>query len=107
MQISNVSVGVDSVELDNPDATITIQNDDKPSLSFSAVTITEGQKGNANAKITVSLSDIISQAVKVHYTTVDGTALKAKDYTATTGDLTIPANTASIRLTGTALISHR
>jgi hypothetical protein len=86
------NLSLDSVEIDNADATVTILNDDKPSLSFAAVKVTEGQKGKANAEISVTLSDVISQAVKVHYQTVDGSALKAKDYKATTGDLIIPAN---------------
>ncbi len=92
------NLSLDSVELDNTDANVTILNDDKPSLSFAAVKITEGQKGKANAEISVTLSSVISQAVKVHYQTVDGTALKAKDYTATTGDLIIPANTKTAKI---------
>ena len=92
------NLSLDSVELDNTDANVTILNDDKPSLSFAAVKITEGQKGKANAEISVTLSSAISQAVKVHYQTVDGTALKAKDYTATTGDLIIPANTKTAKI---------
>ena len=96
VHIDNVSL--DTIELDNTDATVTILNDDKPSLSFAGVKITEGQKGKANAEVNVMLSNAISQPVKVHYQTVDGSALKSKDYTATTGDLTIPANTKSMKV---------
>jgi hypothetical protein len=96
VQISNSSL--DSIEFDKSDATVTILNDDKPSLSFKAVKITEGQKGKANADVSVTLSSVISQAVKVHYQTVDGTALKAKDYAATTGDLIIPANSKTAKI---------
>jgi Ca2+-binding RTX toxin-like protein len=82
-----------NVELIETAATITIEDDDKPSLSFAPIKITEGQKGKTNAEISVTLSDVIAQVVKVHYQTVDGTAKKASDYTATVGDLKIPANT--------------
>ncbi|MDD2865187.1 MAG: Calx-beta domain-containing protein, partial [Methylococcales bacterium] len=96
VHIDNVSL--DSIELNNTDATIMILNDDKPSLSFAAVKITEGQKGKVNADVSVTFSNVISQAIKVHYQTVDGTALKAKDYLATTGDLIIPANTKTAKI---------
>ncbi|MDD2864980.1 MAG: Calx-beta domain-containing protein [Methylococcales bacterium] len=96
VHIGNVSS--DSIELSNTDATVTILNDDKPSLSFAGVKITEGQKGKANAEVSVTLSSPIPQPVKVHYQTVDGSALKSKDYMATTGDLTIPANTKTAKV---------
>lgn len=86
-------VSSENVELDNTQATVTIQNDDKPTLAFKSVTITEGQKGKANAEVVVTVSSLISQPIKVHYETVNKTAMSGKDFDATVGDLIIPANT--------------
>lgn len=85
-------VSSDNVELDSTQATVTIQNDDKPSLSFKGVTITEGEKGKANAEVIVTVSNATPQAIKVHYETVNQTAVSGKDFDATVGDLIIPAN---------------
>jgi hypothetical protein len=60
-----------------------------PSLSINDVTVTEGNTGTVNATFTVSLSAASSQAVTVHYATVDGSATTAGgDYQATSGTLT-------------------
>jgi hypothetical protein len=91
------------VMLDNPQgaevgdaqATVTITNDDKPSLSIvDSVTVTEGVTGKANAEITVSLSAPVSQTVTVSYKTTDGTAKStgtSVDFTNTKGTLTFKA----------------
>ncbi len=83
------------VEVGEAQATVTITNDDKPSLSIvSAVTVTEGEKGKANAEITVSLSAPVSQTVTVSYKTTDGTAKStgsSVDFTNTKGTLTFKA----------------
>ncbi len=82
----------------NTEATVTILNDDNTTLSFKNISIKEGQKGKMNAEVTVSLLNPISKDVMVHYQTVDKMALSGKDYTATVGDLTIPANTTSAKI---------
>jgi len=91
------------VILDNPQnaevgegqATVTVTNDDKPTLSIvSALSVTEGEKGKANAEVTVSLSSPVAQEVTVSYKTTDGTAKSAgqsADFTNTKGTLTFKA----------------
>lgn len=91
-------VSSDNVELENTEATVTIQNDDKPSLSFKGITITEGEKGKANAEIVVNVSNVTQQEITVHYKTVNKTAMSGKDFDATVGDLIIPANTKTAKI---------
>ena len=82
-------------EVDQAQATVTITNDDKPSLSIaSAVSITEGEAGKANAEVIVTLSAPVSQDVTVSYKTTDGTAKStgsAADFSNTKGTLTFKA----------------
>jgi serralysin len=82
-------------EVDQGQATVTITNDDKPSLSIaSAVSITEGEAGKANAEVIVTLSAPVTQDVTVSYKTTDGTAKStgsAADFTNTKGTLTFKA----------------
>ena len=82
-------------EIEQGEATVTILNDDKPTLSIeSAVKIVEGAKGKANAEILVSLGAPLDNDVTVSYKTTDGTAKSvgaAADYTATKGVLTFKA----------------
>lgn len=82
-------------EVGEGQATVTITNDDKPTLSIvSALSITEGEKGKANAEVTVSLSSPVAQEVTVSYKTTDGTAKSAgqsPDFTNTKGTLTFKA----------------
>jgi hypothetical protein len=102
------------VNLSNPiNATIgdgqgvgTITNDDAPPLpavSIGDATVTEGNTGSVNAVFTVSLSAVSSQAVTVQYTTANGTALAASDYTTTAGTLTFAAGEVSGPVTVTVL----
>jgi|GEM_PF-2265138 len=98
------------VKLDNPqnaeveqvEATVIIANDDKPSLSIaSMVSVTEGEKGKANAEILVSLSASVSQTVTVAYKTTDGTAKStgtAADFVNTKGTLTFKAGETSQKI---------
>ena len=68
-------------------ATVSLTNDDTPSLSVAAVQVQEGNNGTTEAVVTVSLSSTSSQAVSVNYGTVDGTALAGSDYSAVSGNL--------------------
>ena len=73
---------------------VTIVTDD-PKLSIGNVSVTEGDSGSVNANFIVSLSQTTTQSVSVNYATANGTAASGSDYTATSGVLTIPANTLS------------
>ncbi len=83
------------IEVGEGQATITVTNDDKPTLSIvNSVTVTEGEKGKANAEITVSLSSPVAQEVTVSYKTTDGSAKsigQSPDFTNTKGTLTFKA----------------
>src|SRR5205823_6275178 len=81
----------------NGDCTSVLINDhswpaaDAPSVSISDVTVTEGNTGSVSATLTLSLSAAYDQPVTVHYDTANGTATAGSDYTAGSGDVTIPA----------------
>jgi Ca2+-binding RTX toxin-like protein len=68
----------------------TITNDDGlPSLTISDITVTEGNSGSTNAIFLVSLSAASGQAVRVDYTTANGSATTVGgDYTSAAGTLT-------------------
>ena len=87
-QSSNANISTNS-------ATGTILNDDKPGLSITDASATEGSA----IEFTVTLSDTISDAVTVEYATSSGTATQDTDYTAATGTLTITANTTTASFT--------
>jgi hypothetical protein len=61
-----------------------------PTVSINDVAVTEGNTGTTDATFTISLSKASSQDVTVHYATADGTATAGSDYTAASGDVTIP-----------------
>jgi Ca2+-binding RTX toxin-like protein len=69
-------------------ATVTITNDDFPSLSIADVTVAEGNDGVTEAVVTVTLDLAATTEVMVNYATAKGTALLGTDFTATTGKLT-------------------
>jgi hypothetical protein len=78
----------------------TILNDDAvPALSFSDVTVNEGNSGTTNAVFTVSLSAVSGQSVTVNFATADGTASAGSDYVATNGLLTFAPGTTSQTVT--------
>jgi hypothetical protein len=62
-----------------------------PSISVSDATVTEGNTGSVNATFTLTLSYASTVDVTVHYATADITAWAGSDYTAASGDVTIPA----------------
>ena len=87
------------VRLSNPsNATIgdgvavgTIEDDDpEPSLSIDDASVTEGDTGAATANFRVRLSTPSEKSVTVDFATADGTANAPDDYSAETGQLTIP-----------------
>jgi Calx-beta domain/Domain of unknown function (DUF4214) len=69
-------------------ATLSIQDNEQPSLSISDVTLVEGDAGTTNATFMVTLSDPITNTVQVNYATADGTASQGVDYQPTGGLLT-------------------
>jgi Ca2+-binding RTX toxin-like protein len=69
----------------------TINNDDSNSvISINDVTVVEGK--DANALLTVSVSNPNAQDIRVNYTTAPLNATADTDYTSQTGILIIPAN---------------
>jgi Calx-beta domain/FG-GAP-like repeat len=73
---------------------------DTPAITIGDVTVTEGNAGTASATFTLTLTHASVVDVMVHYVTVDVTAAAGSDYTATSGDVTIPAG----RTTGTITV---
>jgi len=65
--------------------------DDEPRISVNDVTVTEGNTGSVNAVFTVSLSHASDEAVTVAFATANGTAGAGSDYTAASGNVTVPA----------------
>lgn len=69
---------------------ITINNTAGPPIRFNASTYTVNENGG-QATITVDLGFVTSQEVRINYATSNGTATAGQDYTATSGQLIIPA----------------
>jgi hypothetical protein len=84
--------------------TVTILNDDQPSISIADLSLNEGNTGTTNAVVTLTLSAAKSSAVTVSFATANGSATAGSDYTATSGTATFAANatttTVSIPVTG-------
>jgi len=73
-------------------STITITDDDFPTISINDVSITEPDAGTANATFTVTLSQAPFATVTVDYATANGSATLAdNDYQNTVGTLTFTA----------------
>jgi Calx-beta domain/FG-GAP-like repeat len=62
-----------------------------PTVSINNVAVTEGNTGTTDATFTIRLSNVFSQDVTVHYETATGSAMAGSDYTAASGNVTIPA----------------
>jgi CSLREA domain-containing protein len=74
-----------------------LDDDELPAVAVNDVTVSEGDTGSLNAGFTVSLSSPSGRAVKVRYTTANGTAVAPGDYTAVPATtLTIPAGATSV-----------
>ncbi len=73
--------------------TITILNDDTPTVSVSNATINtvEGNAGTHTVPVTVSLSNPSVAAITVGYSTTPGNAVSPSDFLASSGTVTIPA----------------
>ncbi|MEZ4903422.1 MAG: Calx-beta domain-containing protein [Spirosomataceae bacterium] len=69
----------------------TITNDDAATISINDVSQVEGNAGTTNFVFTVTLSQVVDQAVTVNFATADGTA-SSGDYNTNTGIVTFPAN---------------
>lgn len=66
-----------------------------PGVTLGAASVTEGNSGTTNLDFTVTLSEATTVNITVAYATSDGTAIAGEDYTATSGTLTVPANSTS------------
>ncbi len=76
-------------------ATVTILNDDQPSISIADLSLNEGNVGTTNAVVTLSLSATKATAVTVNFATASGSATAGSDYTTASGTATFAANTTS------------
>jgi hypothetical protein len=75
-----------------PTANGTIADDDTTSLTVTGVVVPEGATGTTSvASAQIDLSTTSSRPVTVTFATLDGTASAPGDYTATTGQVTVPA----------------
>lgn len=63
---------------------------DEPLVSVRKADVYEGNSGTSNLGFVVMLSRPLTEAVMLDYTTADGSADSATDYTASTGTLDIP-----------------
>jgi immune inhibitor A len=64
-------------------------------VSITDVAVTEGNSGNTNALVTVSLNQASSTAVSVNYALAGNTAMAGTDFPAQSGTLIIPAGSTS------------
>ena len=80
-------------------ATLSIQDNELPTLSISNVSQAEGNSGTTAFTFTVTSSNSINNNVTVNYATTDGSATAGSDYQTTSGNLTIPAGQTSKTIT--------
>jgi hypothetical protein len=62
------------------------------SLNLNGVMMVRDSKNATTFRFAIDVSPASAKEIKVNYTTIDGTAISGKDYTAVSGTLTIPAN---------------
>ncbi|MCW3808091.1 Calx-beta domain-containing protein, partial [Plebeiibacterium marinum] len=86
-----------SIDTDNDDATVTIGDDDVALVSISANDASGNETGPDNGEFTVSITKVSQTTTEVSYS-VSGSADEDSDYTALSGTVTIPANTASVTI---------
>jgi len=101
-----------SVSLNNPEgatlgtpatSTITITDDEgAPTVALASSSTSVGES-DGSVILEVELSVATTAEVTVNYTTADGTATAAADYTATSGMLTIPAGQTNAMITTSIL----
>ena len=86
------------------DVTLTIRDDDVPSLSVADASVAEGDSGGTTLTFTVMLNPAAVSQVTVDWATADGTARAGTDYTAGSGRLTFgvgdSTRTVSVTVTG-------
>lgn len=68
-----------------------LYDDDRPTLTVSGGSVTEGNDGTGNLPFSITLSEPMAQDVSFHFATGDGTATAGQDYTASSGEASIPA----------------
>ena len=102
LDLAATNSGLETILLGNGDGTF----GNGPLISVSNATVTEGNTGTANATFVVSLSTNSNIDVTVHYTTANSSAAAGSDYTAVSGDVTIPAGQISRTFT-VAVIGDR
>ena len=76
------------VSIADDQATVTITDDDRASLSIDDVSVNEEA---GTALVTVSLDQPVDAPVSVNYTTADGSAVEGTDYLGVSGTLTFSA----------------
>jgi Calx-beta domain len=75
-----------------PKVNTQIVDDDVPTATIAAsAAVPEGNTGQSNAEILVTLTQQSWQEITIPYSTQDYNAVAGQDYTATSGDLKIPA----------------
>ena len=86
-------------------STVTITNDDLPTVSISpvSVSVVEGNSGSKAVTFTVSLSQAAGSTVTVKYATANGSATAGQDYTAVSGTVTFTAGQISKQVSVTVL----
>jgi hypothetical protein len=77
-----------NVSANSPSASGTPINNSLPRLYINNVVVTEGDAGTSSAVFTVRLSSASNERVTVRFSTMNGTALAARDYVALSGTLT-------------------
>ncbi|PZX41166.1 Calx-beta domain-containing protein, partial [Nonlabens dokdonensis] len=80
----------------DPSGTVTVLDDDTPSVTIGNVSVTEGT--DATATVPVSIDNPSSVDTVVNITTVDNTAEDPSDYTTTTVTATIPAGQTTVNV---------
>ncbi len=108
-----VSATVPGNVLGNPAATAAItmvdasasatisDNDPKPSMSVSNVSLAEGDAGTVVATLTVTLDQPVGVPLTIDYATADGTAIEGTDYVAAIGSVTFAPGVTSMPVTVT------
>ncbi len=87
------------LELPRTLAIATLVNDDKPKIAIANASIREGNSGNTQVQVLVSLSAPATDPVTVQYSTLDFTALANSDYLPAQGTLSFSKGELSKPLT--------
>ncbi|WP_198000009.1 Calx-beta domain-containing protein [Gimesia alba] len=101
VNLSNL-VASGSVTLSDDQATVSITDNDTPSLSVSDISVNESA-GTVTVTVTASLA--AGGAYSIDYATANGTATAGSDYTSTSGTLNFTGTTANETQTFTVTIS--